>query len=59
MLFCEFPNDVWLRRIVKKECFVVSQTQILIKKKPCFVKNFFLVGVRTLKSATYVPSVRD
>lgn len=33
MFFCEFPNDVWLRRIVKKERFVISHSWIFIDKK--------------------------
>lgn len=49
MFFCEFPNDVRLRRIVKKECFVVSQSWIIINKKKILCKELFYVDVRTLK----------
>lgn len=34
MFFFEFLNDVWFKEITKKEYFVVSQSGILINKKP-------------------------
>lgn len=48
MFFCEFLTDVWLRKTVKKECFVVSQFWITIHKKKTLCKEHFFLDVRTL-----------